>query len=153
MSDTFTQLNIHLVYAVKFRAALIARNWQGELHKYITGIVQKRGHKMLQVNSEPDHIHIFFGLNPKEATSTLVQFIKSDSSEWINRSGFCQSKFRWQGGFGAFSHSQSAVPEVIRYIQNQRSHHQHMTFLEEYRQFLNNFEIEFDEKYLFMEPV
>jgi len=104
MANTYTQLHIQLVFAVKGRASLIHSSWREELFKYITGIVQNHDHKMLQINGMPDHIHIFIGQNPKESISGLVETIKTDSNHFIKRQGFCPQKFSWQDGFGAFSY-------------------------------------------------
>lgn len=152
MPNTFTQLHIQFVFAVKYRAALIQPAWQTKLHQYITGIVQHNQHKMLQVNSMPDHIHIFIGLRPVQAVSALVQNIKTETSKWIQQNNFCPAPFAWQEGYGAFSYSKSHVPAVIQYIQNQQEHHLKQTFLDEYRQLLKVFEIPYDEKYIFTEP-
>lgn len=151
MPNTYTQIHIQLVFAVKFRAALIQKEWKQELHKYITGIFQANNHKMIQINSMPDHIHILIGLRPNQSISSIVQNIKTESSKWIKAKGFCSS-FAWQEGFGAFSYSKSHLPEVIRYIQNQEVHHQKQSFLDEYKRFLQAFEIDFDEQYIFKEP-
>jgi REP element-mobilizing transposase RayT len=152
MANTYTQLHNQFVFAVKYRAALIEKEWKDELHKYITGIIQDNGHKMLQINSMPDHIHIFIGMRPTQSIAALVQNVKSESSKWIKDRQFCTTPFAWQEGYGAFSYSKSHVPDVIRYIQNQEAHHQKETFLDEYRKVLKAFEIEFDEQYIFKEP-
>ena len=152
MANTFTQLHIQFVFAVKYRAALIEKSWKNELHKYITGIIQENNHKMLQVNSLSDHIHIFIGMRPTQSIAALVQNVKAESSKWIKFKKFCDSPFAWQEGYGAFSYSKSHVPEVIRYIQNQEAHHHKETFIDEYRHFLIAFGIEFDEQYIFKEP-
>jgi putative transposase len=128
-------------------------NWRDEFHKYTTGIIQKNDHKMLQINSMPDHIHIFIGLRPDQSLSALVQNVKSETTKWIKRKGFCKSGFAWQNGFGAFSYSKSHVDRVIRYIQNQKAHHKKEKFLSEYRRLLKVFEVEYDEQYIFTEPV
>ena len=122
------------------------------MHKYITGLIQDHDHKMLQINSMPDHIHIFLGLRPHEAISSLAQHVKSETTKWIKAKGFAPS-FAWQEGFGAFSYSRSHVPDVIRYIQNQEAHHKKECFLDEYRRMLKAFDIDFDEQYIFKEPV
>ena len=152
MANTYTQLHIQFVFAVKYRKALIQKAWKDELHKYITGIIQNNGHKMLQINSMPDHIHIFIGLRPLQSISSLVQNIKTESSKWIKDKNFCAIPFSWQEGYGAFSYSKSQVDEVVRYIQNQETHHQKETFLDEYKHFLKVFEIEYEEQYIFKEP-
>ena len=152
MANTYTQLHIQFVFAVKYRAASIEKEWKDELHKYITGIIQENGHKMLQVNSMPDHIHIFIGMRPTQSVASLVQNVKAESSKWVKDRKFCTSPFAWQEGYGAFSYSKSHVPDVIRYIQNQEAHHQKETFIEEYKKILKVFEIEYDEQYIFKEP-
>lgn len=152
MPNTFTQLHIQFVFAVKYRAALIQPAWQIKLHQYITGIVQHNQHKMLQVNSMPDHIHILIGLRPVQAVSALVQNIKTETSKWIKDNNFCTAPFAWQEGYGAFSYSKSHVPAVIQYIQSQQERHSKQTFLDEYRKLLQAFEIPYEEKYIFTEP-
>ena len=151
MANTYTQLHIQFVFAVKYRAAMISNDWKDELHKYITGIFQENNHKMLQLNSMPDHIHIFIGMRPHQSISDLIQLVKVESSKWIKEQGLCKYPFAWQEGYGAFSYAKSQVNNVIRYIQNQEKHHQRERFLDEYRRFLTLFEIEWDEKYIFKE--
>jgi len=149
MPNTYTQLHIQFVVAVKYRAAVIDKNWNQRLHQFITGIFQKNRHKMLQINSMPDHIHILIGLRPYQSISSLIQNVKTESSKWINNHKFTRSQFSWQEGYGAFSYSKSHLSRVIRYIQNQESHHRKVSFLGEYRNLLDAFEIEYDERYIF----
>jgi len=152
MPNSYTQIHIQFVFAVKYRTALIGKDWKEKLHQYITGIFQENNHKMLQINSMPDHIHIFIGMRPHQSISSLIQNVKTESSKWIKVQNFgCQS-FAWQEGYGAFSYSKSQVHDVIRYIQNQENHHTKETFLDEYRKFMKVFEIEWDEQYIFKEP-
>lgn len=151
MANTYTQIHIHFVFAVKYRAALIQKDWKENLHKYMTGIIQNNGHKMLQINSMPDHVHILTGLRPDQSISSLMQNLKSESSKWIKDEGFCNAKFSWQEGYGAFSYSKSQLGEVIRYIQNQEKHHKTESFLDEYKKMLTNFEIEWNQEYIFKE--
>jgi len=153
MANTYTQLHVQFVFAVKYRAALIQNDWKDELHKYITGIFQENDHKMLQVNSLPDHIHILAGIRPTEAISALIQNVKTESSKWVKYKKFCPVPFAWQEGYGAFSYSKSHLPDVIWYIQNQEVHHRKENFLNEYRRFLKAFEIEYEEQYIFKEPI
>lgn len=152
MANTYTQIHIQAIFAVKRRKSLIQKEWKDELYKYISGIIQAKDHKLLAINGMPDHLHVFFGMRPTEALSNLIQDIKQDSSRWINRSKFIKDKFEWQGGFGAFSYSKSHVSRVITYVRNQEVHHQKISFLAEYKKFLQKFEVEFDEQYIFNEP-
>ena len=107
MSNTYTQIHIQCVMAVKFRASLIDASWKEQLHKYITGIVQNHGHKMIAINSMPDHLHLFIGFRPNQSLSDLMRLVKGESSEWINNKQFTPATFRWQEGYGAFSYSRS----------------------------------------------
>lgn len=150
MANSYTQIHIQFVFAVKFRNALIGQEWKERLHQYITGIFQGNKHKMLQINSMPDHIHIFIGMRPHQSISALIQNVKTESSKWIKEQKLCSS-FAWQEGYGAFSYSKSQVDDVIHYIQNQEIHHRKETFLNEYKKFLKAFEVEWDEKYIFKE--
>jgi len=152
MPNTYTQLNIQFVFAVKYRAALIKNEWKEDLHKYITGIFQRNRHKMLQINSMPDHIHIFIGMRPHQSISSLIQNVKTESTKWVNEKKYGTSRFSWQEGYGAFSYSMKDVPTIIRYIQNQEIHHSKQFFLDEYREFLQTFDIDYDENYIFTNP-
>ncbi len=152
MANTYTQIHLQLVFAVKYRACLVQKTWKEELHRYITGIIQNNGHKLLIINAMPDHIHILIGFRPTQALADLMRDIKQMSSLWINEKKFLKSKFAWQEGYGAFSYGHSQLKKIIRYIENQELHHQKRTFLEEYKEFLELFEVEFEERYIFKEP-
>jgi REP element-mobilizing transposase RayT len=149
MSNTYTQLYIHCVFALKYRKATIQPVWEERLHKYITGTLQNNGHKLLAINSMPDHLHFFVGLDPKQSISDMMRLVKGDSSEFINKQRFTDSKFQWQDGYGAFSNSRSQIDCVVKYIMNQKQHHSKKTFREEYLEILKDYAVEFDEKYIF----
>jgi len=149
MSNTYTQIHIQCVMAVKFRLSVIQPSWKERLHQYITGIVQNNGHKMVSINAMPDHLHLFFGFRPNQSLSDLMRIVKGDSSEWTNKEKFNSAAFRWQEGYGAFSYSRSQIPAVCKYIENQEEHHRKKTFLEEYKHILDELEIEYDERYIF----
>lgn len=149
MANAYTQIHIQVVFAVKYREALIHPLWEEELHKYMTGIIRNYDHKVLQINGIEDHVHILFGFRPKQALSDLMREVKEHSTKWINDRGFLDEEFNWQKGYGAFSYSKDAVPRVATYIQNQRRHHRKQKFLEEYIDLLDEFEVEYDERYLF----
>jgi putative transposase len=149
MANTYTQIHIQAGFAVRNRNSIIMNSWKDELFKYITGIIQNHGHKVLAINGMPDHVHIFFGMRPEQSLSGLMQDIKGDSSQWINKKGFVKGRFSWQEGYGAFSYSKSSVDNVIKYIRNQEIHHRKRTFIEEYYDFLEKFEVDFDKRYIF----
>ncbi|MDZ7626357.1 MAG: IS200/IS605 family transposase [Ignavibacteriaceae bacterium] len=148
MANTFTQIYIHFVFAVQNRASLILPEWKDELYKYITGIVQKNGHKLIAINGVPNHVHIFTGYKPQQLIPELMQDVKGSSSKWINEKKFVKGKFSWQEGYGAFSYSHSQIDQVVRYINNQEKHHKKQSFREEYLLLLKKFNIQFDEKYV-----
>lgn len=151
MANTYTQINIQIVFAVKNRKSMIQPEWEESLHKYITGIVRNHGHKMLSINGMPDHIHILIGYHPSQSLSNLVKFIKMDSSKWINKNGNLKNHFSWQSGYGAFSYSKSQVPNVIDYILRQKVHHRKQTFTQEFKKQLSKFEIEYNPIHIFKE--
>lgn len=149
MANTYTQIYLHVVFAVKGRDNLISKNWKDELYKYITGIVTNEGQKLIAINGMPDHIHILIGLKPDKSLSDLVRDIKANSSRFINDKKWINGKFEWQAGFGAFSYSHSQLTNVINYIQNQEEHHKKKTFKEEYIEFLTAFNVDYKNEYIF----
>jgi len=149
MAGTFSQIYIQIVFAVKGRENQIGKHWKDELFKYISGIITKKGQKSIIVNGVSDHVHIFVGLKPAMAISDLVRDIKNNSSNFINDKKFVKGKFSWQEGYGAFSYAHSQIENVYQYISNQEEHHKKKTFKHEYLDFLQKFEIEYNEKYLF----
>ena len=151
MANTYTQIHLQLVFAVKYRASLISIDWEDELYKYITGIIQNKTHKLLQINGMPDHIHILIGYRPSEALPALIADVKSQSTKWINEHKLVKGKFQWQDGYGAFSYRKSDIPSIIEYIKKQKEHHYNhqLTFREEYLQILKEFEIDYNEDYIF----
>lgn len=149
MANTYSQVYIHIVFAVKGRQNLIHANIREELHKYIIGIVTNRDQKLLSIFCMPDHAHLLIGLKPSISISDLVRDIKAGSSKFINDKKLIKGKFNWQEGFGVFSYSRSQIDTVIKYIQNQEKHHSKKSFKEEYLEFLKKFTVEYDERYLF----
>lgn len=153
MADSFSKIQIHVVFAVKYRSALIDQTWEEELFQYITGIIKNKGHKLLAINGMPDHLHIFIGLRPVEALSDLVREIKKSSTKFINEKGIVQHKFQWQEGYGAFSYAECEVKTVVNYILNQKEHHAVKKFNQEYLEILQEFGIQYHQEYLFKDPI
>ncbi len=149
MPNTYSQAYFHLVFAAKNRDALIRKEWKDDLEKYITGIVQNQKHKMLAVNTMPDHIHIFIGYYLNQLISDLVKEIKTSSNQWIKENRLSKFRFEWQTGYGAFTHSRSQIDSVAKYVMNQEKHHQKQSFKQEYLDILRRNEINFEEKYVF----
>jgi len=149
MPNTYTQLYIQFVFAVKYRESLIRDEWKDDLYKYITGIVQNNKSKMLAINGVADHIHIFIGYKPTISIPALVKDIKLAGGLWINEKKLTPHRFNWQEGYGAFSYRLRDIDEICKYIQNQEIHHHKKTFRDEYIGLLNDFALEYDDKYLF----
>ena len=148
MANTYTQLYVHVVFAVQGRANLVSRNWKEKLYQYITGIITNKNQKLMVINGMPDHLHLLIGFKPDCKLSDLIRDIKANSSKWINEQKFVTGKFDWQTGFGAFSVSQSQIQTVVNYILNQETHHKKKNFSEEYVEFLNAYHIDFKKEYL-----
>ena len=142
MPNTYTQLPIHIIFAVKYREALIAKDWRIDLQKYITEIIQTDDHKVLAIYAMRDHIHIFIGYNPIHLIPDMVKKVKTGSSNWINRAQLTSKSFVWQRGYGAFAHSQSQVATVCNYIYNQETHHAQKPFRTEYLEILRKNEVD-----------
>lgn len=150
MPNTYSQIYIQIVFCVKGRENLIPSSHRIELEKYIAGIVNNRKQKLLALYANPDHIHLLFSFqNLDKSLSEIVRDIKAGSSKFINESHWCNRKFNWQEGYGAFSYSKSQVGQVCKYILNQEEHHKKISFRDEYLNILKNSGVDFDEKYLF----
>ncbi len=149
MANTYTQIYIHVVFAVEGRQNLIKPEYNDELQKYITGIVSGQRQKLIAINNMSDHVHLLVGVQPDLALSDLVRDVKAGSSKFINKKRWARGRFSWQEGFGAFSYSRSQLGAVIRYIENQQKHHAKKSFREEYIQLLEKFGVDYDPRYIF----
>lgn len=153
MANTYHQVYIQAVFAVKYRNAIIDRTWQNDLFAVIGNLINETGCQTIIVNGVADHVHCFIGLKPTVAISELMKAVKAKSSKWINETALTPSRFEWQGGYGAFSYSRSHIDNVYRYIENQAEHHRKQTFREEYINFLRKFAVPYDEQYIFEELI
>jgi len=149
MANTYTKINIHAIFAVKHRQALIPKSFAPELYQYMAGIIKNEKQFPILINGMPDHVHLAFSMKPSISVSDLIRVVKTNSSKWINDQGVLNHEFAWQRGFGAFSYGQSQMGDLIRYIENQENHHKRRTFKEEYLGFLKAFQVEYKEEYLF----
>ena len=152
MPQSLANVLLHLVWSTKNREPWITDEIRSRFHGYLIGVLDHLDCPSLETNSEPDHVHILIGLKPSMALSDLVREIKTGSTNHINENRWVAGRFAWQEGFGAFSYSHSQLTDVIRYIQNQEEHHKHKGFQEEYREFLERYNVAYDERYLF-QPV
>ncbi|GAB4287388.1 MAG: IS200/IS605-like element ISDra9 family transposase [Marinilabiliales bacterium] len=149
MANTYSQINIHCIFAVKGRENILADHFRYDLFKYIYGILKNKSVFPLAVGGWKDHVHVFFELKPDLKISDLMRFVKASSSKWINENHFLKGKFNWQEGYGAFSYSKSQRNAVVKYIMNQEIHHKNKTFRVEYLDLLKRLEVEYKDQYVF----
>ena len=148
MPQSLVKMLSHIVFSTKDRVDLITPEIEDKLFGYISGIVKNNDSRLIIANGTANHIHLLISLGKTISISELVGKIKRDSSTWIKEQNPKFNKFYWQNGYGAFSVAQSQVEDVMRYIKNQKEHHKTKDFKTEYRDFLEKYEIEYDEKYL-----
>jgi len=148
MPNSFSQLYIHHVSAVKFRHALILPEFEDRLHQYIIGIIKELNQVPIRVNGMADHIHIAARLKSAMAPAVFVQKVKTNSSKWINKNRFLSREFAWQTGGATFSFSETHFEAVQNYIKNQKEHHKKVSFETEYIKLLKNNGIDSDQDYL-----
>ena len=150
MPNTYSQIYLQFVFAVKGRENLIKEDFREEVQKYISAIIENKKHKLISIYANPDHIHIFLSLKDLSCSiSQLVKEIKVSSTKFINQKKFTHSPFYWQEGYGCFSYSKSQRDAVVNYIKGQKEHHRQKSFKDEYLEFLTKFEVDFDRRYLF----
>lgn len=149
MSQTFTQIYVQIVFSVKGREMLLLKPWRTEVFQYITGIIKGKNQKPIIVNGVSNHVHILVGLKSDVRISDLVRDIKNNSSSFIKDKKFIKGKFAWQEGYGAFSYAKSEINIIYDYIKNQEQHHKKRTYEEEFMDYLKEFEINFNENYVF----
>jgi REP element-mobilizing transposase RayT len=149
MANTYSQIYLHFVFATKYRQSLIPKGHKEELHKCMTGLVRNRKAKMIAVHCMPDHAHLFVGFRPVLSIADFVKEIKVESNEFLNNQSWMKQQFRWQEGYGVFSYGHSQIDRVAKYVLNQEQHHKKKTFRSEYLEFLDKFQVPFEEQYLF----
>jgi putative transposase len=149
MANTYHQIYLQTVFAVKYRKAQINADWKNQFFSVIGNLINENNCKNIIVNGVEDHVHCFFSLKPVVSVSELMKTVKAKSSKYINDHDLTKERFEWQEGYGVFSYSQSQIDNVYKYILNQEEHHKKQNFKSEYLQLLNSFKIDYDEKYLF----
>ena len=148
MSQSLSKLYVHLIFHVKNNAFLIRSEDEKDLYAYIGGTIKLSKSIPININGTEDHLHVLCIMSKNVSLADLLEDIKRNSSRWIKTRGNNYANFAWQGGYSGYSVSQSKVEVVSRYIDNQKEHHKHQTFMEEYIQFLNENGIDYDERYL-----
>lgn len=148
MSQSLSQVLVHLIFSTKNWEAWLSEEIRNELHAYIGGIVNAQNGVLLQAGSVEDHIHLLLAHPRTISPAKLVQEIKTGSSKWIKTKGVRFTKFAWQTGYGIFSVSPSHQQAVVEYIENQAEHHRHSSFQDEYRNLLAKYNVPFDERFV-----
>ncbi|BDB53172.1 IS200/IS605 family transposase [Flavobacterium ammonificans] len=149
MANTYHQVYIQAVFAVKYRAAVLDKEWRASVFSVIGNLINETGCKTIIVNGVEDHVHCLFGLKPTVSISELMKIVKAKSSKYINDNRFLLNRFEWQEGYGVFSYSHKQLDVVYNYIKNQENHHRDRTFQEEYLSTLKKFNIQYNESYVF----
>ncbi len=153
MANTYHQMYLQMVFAVKYRKAVLQKAWRDEVFGVIGNLINEANCKTIIVNGVEDHVHCFVGQRPSVSVSDLMQKVKAKSSKYINEHSLTPEKFEWQEGYGVFSYHQSQLDTIYKYIQHQEAHHQKQSFKEEYLVLLKEFEVMFDEQYIFREMI
>jgi len=148
MGQSLVRNYIHIVFSTKNREHLIREPYGQELHAYLAGICKNLECHPIKVGGHTDHVHILCMLSKKIALMKLMEELKSHSSKWMKTKSEDLKTFYWQNGYGAFSVKPSEVDIVKNYITNQKEHHTKKTFQEEYRTFLENYHVDYDERYV-----
>lgn len=149
MGSSYHHSYTHFVFSTKHRKPLILPDYEKRLWSYICGIGKNNGYQIVSIGGVEDHLHILLSLSTTKSISKTIQEIKGNSSKWMNDTFYTvDRRFNWQKGYGSFFVCKSGIDKVEKYIQNQKEHHKKMTFKEEFKWFLDYYEIEYDERYL-----
>lgn len=144
MPSAYTQNFYHTVFSTKQRIPLITPELEASLYPFIGGILRDERCTLLAVGGMPDHIHLLIRYRADLSHSDMLRHIKSRSTQWIHETFADQRGFAWQEGYGGFTVSKSAVPDVKAYIERQKEHHAHTDFKTEFLALLLKHEVEFD---------
>ena len=153
MANTYHQIYLQTVFAVKYRKAVIDKSRRSQLQGVIGNLISEANCKTIIVNGVEDHVHCFVGLRPVVSVSELMKTVKAKSSKYINDHSLTSDRFEWQEGYGVFSYRQNDVDTIYQYIQNQEEHHKRQSFKEEYLELLKEFKVEYNEQYIFQDLI
>jgi len=148
MSQSLAKILVHIIFSTKQRVPLISNTIRPKLYSYITGILENWDCDLIQTGGTKDHIHLLCVLSKNHAPCKILEQVKKNSSKWIKTLGSEFSKFQWQSGYGIFSVSQSNILLTKKYIEDQEKHHKKMTFQEEFKRFLEKYQVSYDERYI-----
>ena len=146
--STYIQILYQIVFSTKYREKTLEKGNRETLYKYIAGIINNKNCKLYEIGGIEDHIHIVFQLHPSVSLSSLVKDIKIASNLYIKKNQLFKNFTGWQEGYGAFTYSIKDKERLINYVKNQEKHHGMNTYIMEYKELLNENDIDFEEKYL-----
>ncbi len=152
MANTYSQVFLHIIFAVKNRDAIIPPTELARVHTYIIGTLRQQGHMPYAAGGTGDHVHLLIGYNITQPIPDMVRDIKSSTSRFINQNRLTPGRFEWQAGYGCFSHSKSQTDSVCRYIRNQNMHHKSISLEDEIKHILDRFGVEYDQRYIIRDP-
>jgi len=148
MPQSLAKPYIHLIFSTKHRERLLMSSVRSSLHAYLAAVLKNQECPTLNVGGTSDHAHILFRLSKNRALAQVVEEVKTSSSKWLKTQARALQSFHWQNGYGGFSVSPAEVGSVAAYIEGQEEHHRIVSFQEEYRKFLREYEVEYDERYV-----
>lgn len=144
MAQSLARVLVHVIFATKDRAPYLMKPFRDDLYRYLMSVLQDRGCQPIAVGGVEDHVHLLFALSRTISLAKLVEVVKTSSSKWLKTKGEGLRMLAWQGGYGAFSVSQSQLLAVMRYIRNQEAHHRRHSLEEELRMAFERHEVEYD---------
>jgi putative transposase len=153
MANTYHQMYLQVVFAVKYRRASLHKEWRNRVFGVIGSLIDETKCKTIIVNGVEDHVHCLLGLHPTVSVSELMKSVKAKSSKFINDEHLLPYRFEWQEGYGAFTYHHKDVDRVFHYIARQEEYHSSKIFLDEYVSMLDEFDIPYDQRYIFHEPI
>src|SRR5579863_526487 len=148
MAHTYTSLLIHVTFSTSGRAPLLADAIRLDVHAYLGGIFRELDATAIAIGGTSDHVHLLIRLPANVALADCLRIAKTNSSRWVKERWPKRRSFAWQGGYGAFSVSESNRAAVIRYIRDQAQHHRRISFQDEFLALLKNHRVDFDERYI-----
>ena len=148
MANSYTSLFIHIIFSTHNRERVLISALRNRLWAYMGGIARENKIKPVSIGGTMDHAHMLISIPAIIPVAKAVQLVKGGSSKWLHENISSFRNFAWQEGYGAFSIGASQVDEVAAYIARQEEHHRVKSFQEEYLNYLKEYRIEYDERYL-----
>ena len=148
MPQSLAHNYLHLIFSTKERTPWLTDDIRPDLHAYMATVLSNLKSPATIINSVEDHIHILFNLHRTITLSKAVEEVKKSSSKWLKTQSPSFASFYWQSGYGAFSVSESNIPQVAHYVKKQQEHHQRLSYQDELIAFLQKHKIKYDDRYL-----